>query len=273
MALKKLIILSLILLPVSLLAETAADYVHRGAQKYIFGEEAAAKAEVASGLAKFPDDPELQQMSGLLRDKKQPEQQDKQSQKDQQQQSKQDKNREEKENQKGPSGRSDEQIPEKGEDQLQAKNEPEVDKNKTGEANANEAPSPSPGSTEQPLQDQPSSSPSPSAEPNEPRQSPTRSGNGNDAPAPSPAAEEAAQGDSTPTPTPGPSPAKKLAGEVKGAGDEQPEQNAQVAAAEPEKDGQMSEKQAELLLRSMKDEERRVQLDERKVARPVYNDW
>ncbi len=69
---------------------------------------------------------------------------------------------------------------------------------------------------------------------------------------------------------------KKPAGEVRGAGEEKPEQDAQsaqAAAAEPEKDGQMSEKQAELLLRSMKDEERRVQLDERKVARPVYNDW
>ncbi len=35
----------------------------------------------------------------------------------------------------------------------------------------------------------------------------------------------------------------------------------------------MSEKQAELLLQSMKDEEARVQLDERKVRRHVYNDW
>jgi hypothetical protein len=35
----------------------------------------------------------------------------------------------------------------------------------------------------------------------------------------------------------------------------------------------MSERQAELLLRSMKDEERRVQLDERKATRHVYSDW
>jgi hypothetical protein len=35
----------------------------------------------------------------------------------------------------------------------------------------------------------------------------------------------------------------------------------------------MSEKQAELLLQSMKDEEQRVQLDERKAAHHVYNDW
>ena len=35
----------------------------------------------------------------------------------------------------------------------------------------------------------------------------------------------------------------------------------------------MSEKQAERLLQSMKDEERRVQLDERKAVRHVYKDW
>ena len=73
------------------------------------------------------------------------------------------------------------------------------------------------------------------------------------------------------------SPQKKLAGEIKGANGDQPPQNpqnaAQLAEAEPEKEGQMSEKQAELLLKSMKDEEQRVQLDERKVRRHVYNDW
>jgi hypothetical protein len=35
----------------------------------------------------------------------------------------------------------------------------------------------------------------------------------------------------------------------------------------------MSERQALALLESMKDEEARVQLDERKVRRRVYNDW
>jgi len=68
-----------------------------------------------------------------------------------------------------------------------------------------------------------------------------------------------------------------MAGEIKGANDDQQPQNqqnaAQLAEAEPEKEGQMSEKQAELLLQSMKDEEQRVQLDERKVRRHVYNDW
>ena len=68
-----------------------------------------------------------------------------------------------------------------------------------------------------------------------------------------------------------------MAGEIKGANGEQPpdsqQQAAQFADAEPEKEGQMSEKQAELLLQSMKDEEKRVQLDERRVRRRVYNDW
>jgi hypothetical protein len=63
---------------------------------------------------------------------------------------------------------------------------------------------------------------------------------------------------------------------VKGAdGDKpnEPPQNGELVQAEPEKEGQMSEKQAQMLLQSMKDEERRVQLDERKAARPVYKDW
>ena len=50
------------------------------------------------------------------------------------------------------------------------------------------------------------------------------------------------------------------------------EQN-RKAQAERSKEGEMSEKQAERLLRSMKDEEQRVQLDERKAARHVYKDW
>src|SRR5260370_12263888 len=81
----------------------------------------------------------------------------------------------------------------------------------------------------------------------------------------------------TPSATPTSQPQKKMAGEIKGTnGDKQPEspqQAAQLGGAEPEKEGQMSEKQAELLLKSMKDEEQRVQLDERKLRRHVYNDW
>ena len=46
-----------------------------------------------------------------------------------------------------------------------------------------------------------------------------------------------------------------------------------MVEAEQEKEGQMSERQAEALLQSMKDEEAHVQLDERKATRRVYNDW
>ena len=64
---------------------------------------------------------------------------------------------------------------------------------------------------------------------------------------------------------------------MKGAAGEKPEKppekNAEIAEAEAEKEGQLSERQAEALLQSMKDEEARVQLDERRVTRRVYNDW
>jgi len=199
------------------------------------------------------------------------------------------KDEQEQQDQKDQSGEGDQQKPDKGDDQSQAKNDSGKDK-KDG-PKVDETPSPSPGSDEQSQQNQQGPSPSPSAQNSEgsdkrdkqdassgdqekSERSPTPSDRGNESPSPSPGEGEGPV--TSPTPTPGSSPGKKLAGEVKGAGDEEPnqtEQSAQVAEAEPEKDGQMSEKQAELLLRSMKDEERRVQLDERKVARHVYNDW
>jgi Ca-activated chloride channel family protein len=211
--------------------------------------------------------------------------------KDQQQQSKQDQQKKEdqkQQDQNDQSDKGDQQKPDKGDDQSQAKNDSGKDKNKKDEPKADETPSPSPGSAEQQNQQGPSPSPSQNSEGSDkrnkpdsstgdqekPEQSPTPSDTGNESPSPSPG--EGEEPGTSPAPTPGSSPGKKLAGEVKGAGNETPnqtKQSAQVAEAEPEKDGQMSEKQAELLLQSMKDEERRVQLDERKVARHVYNDW
>ena len=203
----------------------------------------------------------------------------------QQQQSKQDqqKNQEQKQDdQKQDSDKSDQQKQEKSDDQSQAKNESGKDDSKKEPEKES---TPSPEDKEQSQQNQEGSSPSPSPQDKEGSdkekqdstggnqdQNPTPSDQENKNPSPSPGEGE----ENNPSPTPGPSPAKKLAGEVKGAGDEKPDpkaQQAQMAAAEPEKDGQMSEKQAELLLQSMKDEERRVQLDERKVTRHVYNDW
>ena len=67
-----------------------------------------------------------------------------------------------------------------------------------------------------------------------------------------------------------------MAGELKEASEQdsqKKEQAAQIADAEAEKEGKMSERQALALLESMKDEEARVRLDERRAARHVYKDW
>jgi Ca-activated chloride channel family protein len=217
---------------------------------------------------------------------------DKDQQKDQQpqKQNQQKKQDQQQQDQKDQSGQGDQQKPDKGDDQSQAKNEAGKDKNKDQpKPDETPSPSPSPGNDEQSQQNQQGPSPSPQSsagsdkgdqkdspkgDQEKPDQSPTPSDQENGSPSPSPGEGEGPG--NSPNPTPGSSPAKRMAGEVKGAGDEKPnqdEQSAEVAEAEPEKDGQMSEKQAELLLQSMKDEERRVQLDERKVSRRVYKDW
>ena len=162
-----------------------------------------------------------------------------------------------------------------------AKNEPQ----KNRQPKPGESPTPSEGKGEQ-QQNQPSPSPGKGKQQNaqdrqqsgkqeQPEESPTPGGGGDQMPSPSP--NESEGDDASPSATPSSSPQKKFAGEIKGANGEQPpnsqDQGAALAEAEPEKEGQMSEKQAELLLQSMKDEEQRVQLDERKVRRHVYNDW
>jgi Ca-activated chloride channel family protein len=212
------------------------------------------------------------------KDKKQDkkDQQKDQQQKDQQQKDQQQKNDQDQQ-QRPQSGGDDKQ-------QQQANND------KKQEPKPGESPSPSPGDQKQ--ENQPGSSPSPSAdkgngadkkENKEPptdgeaegSASPSPSEQGS--PSPSPGQGEGPQPEGSPSASPGSSPGKKMAGELKAAGDEKPKeppQNAQaVEAAEPEKEGQMSEKQAQMLLQSMKDEEQRVQLDERKAARHVYKDW
>lgn len=76
----------------------------------------------------------------------------------------------------------------------------------------------------------------------------------------------------SPTPAAAATPGKKLSGEVKGAAEDKKEGD-EGQAIEPQQEGQMSASQAERLLESMRDEEQRVQLDERRAARRVYNDW
>ncbi|HET9857619.1 MAG TPA: VWA domain-containing protein [Chthoniobacterales bacterium] len=208
--------------------------------------------------------------------------------KDQNQQQQQQNQQAQSQNQSGSSQNKDSQDKS---NQAQAKNEPQ----KNQQPQSGETPSPSPGKQQE---NKPSPSPgkgenknagatpSPSAgkqdrqsgrDQEKPEESPSPSGGDDQMPSPSPGEGEGEGENATPSATPSSSPQKKLAGEIKGANGDQEPQNpqnaAQLADAEAKKEGQMSEKQAELLLKSMKDEEQRVQLDERKVRRHVYNDW
>ena len=178
------------------------------------------------------------------------------------------------------SGEGQEDKPDQDQSQQQKESEGKNDEQKPGES-----PSPSPGQEQQGSSPSPSpasspgagASPSPSpGEGSEPSPSPGQDGDG-PSPSPSPGeGNEEGSGDSSPAPsaTPAGTPNKKLAGDVKGAGEDQSQEQVEAGAeAEITPDGQMSEQQAERLLQSMKDEEQRVQLDERKKVRRVYNDW
>jgi Ca-activated chloride channel homolog len=205
---------------------------------------------------KKPTPPPQQQQKDKKQDKK--DQQQKDQQKDQQQKNDQD------QQQKQSEGNDQQQ-------QQQAKND------KKQQPQPNESPSPSPGDEKQQQQNQSGSSPSPSDKGNgEPDISPSASPTPSDEGSPSPSPGSGEGPPSSPGASPGSSPGKEKSGKVEAAGDEKPKElpkNAEPVEAEPEKEGQMSEKQAQALLQSMKDEEQRVQLDERKVARHVYKDW
>jgi Ca-activated chloride channel homolog len=203
----------------------------------------------------------------------QQQQQKDQQQKDQQQQQQQNQNQQDQKDQQqaqnqqsqDQSASDKDQKEQQQKDQSQAKNEPQKKK----QQQPGESPSPSPGAEKQ--QD---NQPSPSPGQRQAEQSPSPGEGDNEMPSPSPGEGE----EENISPTPAESPQKKFAGEVKGAGGDNSQKpadkNDQVAAeAEQEKEGQMSERQALALLESMKDEEARVRLDERKVKRHVYNDW
>jgi len=126
---------------------------------------------------------------------------------------------------------------------------------KKGQRGAGESPTPSPGED---------SSPSPS--PGESGENPT--------PSPSPGENSGKGENASPSATPSASPTKPRSGEIKGAGEPSDEQQKEDAAeAEAMERGEMSPQQAARLLQAMKDEEARVQLDERKPVHRVYNDW
>lgn len=177
----------------------------------------------------------------------------------QQQQQQQQSQQQEQQQSQSQSNQQNQQQPDKN--QSQAKNE----RQQNQQANPNETPSPSSGN------DQRQNQKSEQSNTGRQEESPTPGG---ETPSPSPG--EGADEPEVPSPSPTESPQKKLAGDIKEAqGDksQKPHESAQIAQAEPEKEGQMSERQAEELLQSMKDEEARVQLDERRQTRRVYKDW
>ncbi len=220
-------------------------------------------------------DQQQQQSQQNQKQEKQQQQQNEQQQQGQGQEEKKDQQQQSQDQQSQDKSRSDkEQKQEKQKEQAQAKNEPQ----KKQQEQPGESPSPSAGTEKQQA-----GQPSPSPGERQAEESPTPGEGENEMPSPSPGEGEDQNGseggdeNASPSATPAESPEKKFAGEVKGAGEDKsqkpPDKNAQIAEAEPEKEGQMSERQALALLESMKDEEARVQLDERKVRRRVYNDW
>ncbi len=194
-------------------------------------------------------------------------QQNQQNQQQQQGQSEQEKKDQRQQSQDQQSqNKSTQDKEQKQNEQPQAKNEPK----KQQQQQPGETPSPSPGA-----ENQKANRPSPSPGERQAEESPSPGEGENEMPSPSPGEGEGEGAE--PSATPAESPQKKFAGEVKGANENKSQKaadkNAEIAEAEQEKEGQMSERQALALLESMKDEEARVQLDERKLKRHVYKDW
>jgi len=219
-----------------------------------------------------PPQPQKNQQNKKDQDKEQQQQQQQQQSQDEQQQNQDQQKQDQqqaKNNQRQPNQQNQEQNPENQKDQ---QNSEKRDKQQQP------SPSPSPGGEQkQPDQkknDQRSAgeSPTPSpAESSNPSPSPGESGEN---PSPSPGGNSGQGQNASPNATPSPSPAKPRSGEIKSAGEPSDEQQKEQAAeAEAMERGEMSPQQAARLLQAMKDEEARVQLDERKPVHRVYNDW
>ena len=236
-------------------------------------------------LKKHPEQPppkpqkNQQNKKDQKKDQQQDQQQQQQSQNDQQQnqdQQKQDQQKQDqqqaKNNQRQPNQQNQEQNPENQKDQQNS------EKRDKQQQQAQPSPSPSPGGEQkQPDQkknEQRGAGESPTPTPDEssnPSPSPGESGEN---PSPSPGDNSGKDENVSPGATPSASPTKPRSGEIKSASEPSDEQRKEQAAeAEALERGEMSPKQAARLLQAMKDEEARVQLDERKPVHRVYNDW
>lgn len=235
--LKKLTNLSLALFAVQhAAADTAMDYLHRGAQKYIFGEKEKAKTEITTGLQKFPTDEPLQQMLALFREQqqKQQQEQDKQKQQDQKDQQNKDQQKQDQEQkqdgQKQGQQQKDDGGQEKKDDAGQQKSPPKDEKSEQKD-----------GQQGQPTDGNEGAKPQ-------------------DAPA---------QGDKKLSGDVKANPSQQQPEKP----DAEAEAMAEQEAAEQ---GKMTERQAKALLESLKDEDERVRLldpNERKRSGRVLRDW
>ncbi len=197
-------------------------------------------------------------------------QQQQQSKSDQQQKNDQQNQQQQQQQDSGSSNKQEEQKKkeQQGSDKQQQK---------TG---AQPSPSPSPGDKQQPQRsdqekkDQPGTGESPTPSPGESLNSPSPApGNSGESPSPSPAKNSGSGESPSPSPTASTSPGKPRSGEIKSAGEPSEEKEQAAAEAEAAERGEMSPQQAARLLQAMKDEEERVQLDERRPTHRVYNDW
>jgi len=220
-----------------------------------------------------PPEPQKNQQNKKDQKKQQQQQQEQQSQdeKRQNQEQKQDQ-QQAKNNQRQPNQQNQEQNPENQKDQQNSER-----RNKQQQQEQS-SPSPSPGGEQkrpdQKKKEQQGAGESPTPSPGEssnPSPSPGESGEN---PSPSPADNSDKGENASPSATPSASPAKPRSGEIKSAGEPSDKQREeQEAEAEAMERGEMSPQQAARLLQAMKDEEARVQLDERKPVHRVYNDW
>jgi Ca-activated chloride channel family protein len=224
-----------------------------------------------------PPQPQKNQQNKKDQKKDEQQQQQQQQQSQDEQQQNQDQNQDQqkqdqqqaKNNQRQPTQQNQQQNPEN------QKNQQNSDKR-----DKQPSPSPSPGREQkqpgQKKKDQRGAGESPTPSPGEdssPSPSPGESGE-NPTPSPSPGENSGKGENASPSATPSASPTKPRSGEIKGAGEPSDEQQKEDAAeAEAMERGEMSPQQAARLLQAMKDEEARVQLDERKPVHRVYNDW
>jgi len=268
--------------------ENAAQHYEQALKLDPQDEDAAERLEIVrkkiEKLKQHPKEPPPQSQKNPQNKKDQKKEEQQQQQQQQQQQSKdeqqqnQDQKKQDQEkqdqqqaknNQRQPNQQNQEQNPENQKDQQNSE--------KRDKQQEQPSPSPSPGEQKQPhrnKKDQQGAGESPTPSPGESSKPSPSPGESGENPSPSPGENSGKGENASPSGTPSASPAKPRSGEIKSAGAPSDEQQKEEAAeAEAMERGEMSPQQAARLLQAMKDEETRVQLDERKPVHRVYNDW